>query len=217
MLTDVGTASAAVLAAKDGNVVLSTPHGVTGRSSCHEPCFVDPSVVSSSASASVSLPPVSPADGHPASNAPVSTALPTGTAVPTAEMEKEAADGHPATEAPELSGIAAPTDTLSTTGQKRVDFPVTTGRFLEISQKSRISEKVRESSPASIHAESSSNASQEKSESHRQSYSTQSPNRMVLQRPAQRRSWSSTAREMEKKLWSSKLRHRHQRIWSRRS
>ena len=34
---------------------------------------------------------------------------------------KEAADGHPAPDAPELSGIAAPTDTTSTTGLKRVD------------------------------------------------------------------------------------------------
>ena len=74
-----GTASAAVLAAK-------------AASSFHEPSLSIPSSVSSLSSSCVCLS-VSPADGHPASNAP------------------------------DLSGSPAQTDTSSSTGLKRVVFP----------------------------------------------------------------------------------------------
>ena len=135
VLTYAG-ASAAVLAAK-------------AASSCHEPRLVDPSVVSSFVSASVSLP-VSPADGHPASNAPDSTALPIESAFfSTTEVEKEAADGHPAPNAPDHSGIPAQTDSASTATLKNRDFHCDSARFQRISQKSRILEKVRESPPVS--------------------------------------------------------------------
>ena len=135
VLTYAGAASAAVLATK-------------AASSCHEPRLVDPSVVSSFASASVSLP-VSPADGHPASNAP------------------------------DRSGIPAQTDSASTATLKNRDFHGDSARFQRISQKSRILDKVRESPPVSglsnldgcppiklvqfLHAESSSNGSPEAS------------------------------------------------------
>ena len=52
----------------------------------------------------------------------------------TTEVGREAADGHPAPNAPDLSGIPAQTVTSSTTGLKRVDFPVKTGSFPRISQ-----------------------------------------------------------------------------------
>ena len=73
---------------------------------------------SASVCLSVSLP---PPDGIPASNAPVSTAVPARTAFSTTEVKRVAADGHPAPDAPELSGTAAPTDTSSTTGLNGVD------------------------------------------------------------------------------------------------
>ena len=117
LLTYAGAASAAVWAAK-------------AASSCHEPRFVDSSVVSSLASASVSLP-VSPADGHPASNAPDSTALPIESTFSTTEVEKEAADGHAAPNAPDLSGIPAQTDSASKT---TLDFHGDSARFQRISQ-----------------------------------------------------------------------------------
>ena len=113
-------------------------------SSCHELDVVVSGVSSSSVSASVSLP-VSLADGHPTSNA---TDL-KGTPKKLAEVDEGPADGHTASCAPDLSGIAASTDSLATPVQKSADFPIKMGRFPRISQKSWISEKVRESPPGS--------------------------------------------------------------------
>ena len=113
-------------------------------SSCHELDVVVSGVSSSSVSASVSLP-VSLADCHPTSNA---TDL-KGTPKKLAEVDEGPADDHTASCAPDLSGIAASTDSLATPVQKSADFPIKMGRFPRISQKSRISEKVRESPPAS--------------------------------------------------------------------
>ena len=100
------------------------------------------------------------------------------------EVDEGPADGHTASCAPDLSGISAGTDSLVTLAPKSADFPIKMGRLSRISQKSRISEKVRESPPVSglsnldgglpvepvresvaqfLHAESSSNGSLEDS------------------------------------------------------
>ena len=85
------------------------------------------------------------ADGHPASNAPDSPALPIDSTFSTTEVEKEAADGHPAPNAPDLSRIPAQTDLASKTTLKKFVFHCDSARFQRISPKSRILEKVRES------------------------------------------------------------------------
>ena len=131
LLTVAGTASAAVLAAK-------------AASSCHEPRLAVPSVVSSLSSSSACLS-VSLADGHPAPNAPDSSALPFDATFSTTEVGKEAADGHPALNAPDLSGIPAQTDLASKATLKKGVFHGDSARCQRISQKSRILEKVRES------------------------------------------------------------------------
>ena len=177
-------------------------------SSCHELGVVVSGVVSSSGSVSLPVSEVDegPADGHPTSNAtdlkgtskklaevdegpadgrPTSNATDLkGTQKKLAEVDEGPADGHTAPCAPDLSGIAASTDSLATLVPKSADFPIKMGRFSRISQKSRISEKVRESPPVSglsnldggppikpvresvaqfLHAESSSNGSLEDS------------------------------------------------------